>query len=107
MRLINTKTGELMEFYGKAIPFYAILSHRWEEEEVTFRDYHSSKKESMKGYQKILKARERAASEYLEWIWVDTCCIDKSSSAELSEAVSLDRASLSEACTRLLTAHTR
>lgn len=39
------------------------------------------------GYQKIKGCCERAAEHDIEWVWVDTCCIDKSSSAELSEAI--------------------
>lgn len=37
MRLLNTETLELATFIGR-IPEYAILSHRWEDEEVTFED---------------------------------------------------------------------
>lgn len=88
MRLINTRTGKMEEFIGNAIPKYAILSHTWEEEEVTFSymmtntDY--SKK---KGDMKINMTCKLALEDNLDYAWVDTCCIDKSSSAELSEAI--------------------
>ena len=39
------------------------------------------------GFAKISKFCERARDESLEFAWVDTCCIDKSSSTELSEAI--------------------
>ena len=39
------------------------------------------------GYQKILQSCEQAQKDGYEWLWVDTCCINKQSSAELSEAM--------------------
>lgn len=48
----------------------------------------SRKTKSKKGYAKIEKTCEIARTKYgLNYAWVDTCCIDKSSSAELSEAI--------------------
>ncbi|KAG4277357.1 hypothetical protein FPRO04_14147 [Fusarium proliferatum] len=41
----------------------------------------------MKGYHKIKRFGQKAASNGFHWVWVDTCCIDKKSSAELSEAI--------------------
>ena len=82
---------QLHEFFGKEIPGYAILSHTWEEEgEVTFQDLTLRREaaRAMKGYKKIDGACRTARAYEYEYIWVDTCCIDKSSSAELSEAVS-------------------
>ncbi|KAE9379615.1 HET-domain-containing protein [Stipitochalara longipes BDJ] len=76
MRLINVKTFEFREFFGADVPHYAILSHRWEDEEVTFQDIMNGKGRKMIGWKKI----EGVA-------WVDSCCIDKTSSAELSEAI--------------------
>lgn len=89
MRLLNTTTIELAEFVGEAPP-YAILSHTWGDEEVTFRDMTVDKQEATrkKAYSKILGACSQAlAHGSIEWMWIDTCCIDKSSSAELSEAI--------------------
>lgn len=40
-----------------------------------------------KGYSKIIHAAEQARSQGFQYIWIDTCCIDKSSSAELQEAI--------------------
>ncbi|KAF5669200.1 het domain-containing protein [Fusarium circinatum] len=88
MRLINIKTLELQEFFNENTPPYAILSHAWGEQEVTFQDWQNRQQVTQKhGYSKILKACKEALNHNLEWLWVDTNCIDKSSSAELSEAI--------------------
>ncbi|RYF42599.1 MAG: hypothetical protein EOO38_19570, partial [Cytophagaceae bacterium] len=71
----------------------AILSHRWEGDEVTFHEMRSLPDEShgtarrKKGFEKISQCCRQALRSGLEYTWVDTCCIDKSSSAELSEAI--------------------
>ncbi|KAI3323835.1 heterokaryon incompatibility protein-domain-containing protein [Xylariaceae sp. AK1471] len=92
MRLINTKSLELKEFIGDpanhGFPRYAILSHTWGEEEVTLQEMQNIEAVRKKaGFQKITKCCETALNERLSWVWVDTCCIDKTSSAELSEAI--------------------
>ncbi|KAM5348880.1 hypothetical protein ACJ41O_008703 [Fusarium nematophilum] len=99
MRLINTKTLKLHEFIGRPPP-YAILSHTWGGSEVTLQEYqsrsrhhlhhhhhHHREADSNNGFAKILDACRRARSQGLEYAWVDTCCIDKTSSAELGEAI--------------------
>jgi hypothetical protein len=55
--------------------------------EVTFRDLSEGTGKSKAGYTKIRFCGEQAASDGLQYFWVDTCCIDKSSSAELQEAI--------------------
>ena len=87
MRLINTESLKLEEFEGEDIPFYAILSHRWQEEEVLYKDMINGIAHTKKGYQKIVKLCQLAREDCLRYAWCDTCCIDKSSSAELSEAI--------------------
>lgn len=88
MWLINTESLELDYFVGKNIPHYAILSHTWGDEEVTFQDWKDLKKASKKrGFVKITSACDQAGHDSLDYLWVDTNCIDKSSSAELSEAI--------------------
>jgi hypothetical protein len=42
---------------------------------------------SKAGYGKIQFFGEQARRDGLQYFWVDTCCIDKSSSAELTEAI--------------------
>ncbi|KAK1674088.1 hypothetical protein BDP55DRAFT_705040 [Colletotrichum godetiae] len=40
-----------------------------------------------KGFAKIAKRCEIAKASGMDWAWVDTCCINKSSSAELTESI--------------------
>lgn len=87
MRLLNTSTIELEDFVDGEIPVYAILSHRWGKEEVSFQELGTPKSREMAGYRKIRKSCALAKRYGLGYIWIDTCCIDKSSSAELSEAI--------------------
>jgi hypothetical protein len=88
MRLINTNTGQLTEFTGRNIPPYATLSHTWQDgEEVTYDEFERGLNTHKKGWMKIWKTCELARDDGLFFAWVDTCCIDKSSSAELSEAI--------------------
>ncbi|KAI0597544.1 HET-domain-containing protein [Biscogniauxia sp. FL1348] len=68
---------------------YAVLSHTWEEDEVVFEDI-SHNTESLKSEAsrfKIRKTCEQAARDGYDYVWIDTICIDKRSSAELSEAI--------------------
>ncbi|KIM53334.1 hypothetical protein SCLCIDRAFT_1222869 [Scleroderma citrinum Foug A] len=113
MRLINVNafldfenerltrhTTLLVDIYGAdlAVIEYAILSHCWgaPAEEVQFKEMQGlarmgkAKRKKLReriGYQKILKSCEQAFKDKLDWVWVDTCCINKESSAELSEAI--------------------
>jgi hypothetical protein len=99
MRLVNTSTLKLESFIS---PWkdrtwrYAILSHTWGAEEVVFEDMQAVLSEATtdipawhakKGASKIIDSCAQARLDKLEYIWIDTCCIDKSSSAELSEAI--------------------
>jgi hypothetical protein len=88
MWLINTSTM-LLEFFTNAEdPKYAILSHTWEDEEVSFQEFANLDKAKEKaGYAKIDQTCRIAKSQGLQYAWVDTCCIDKTSSAELTEAI--------------------
>ena len=88
MRLINTRTLQLEEFFDALGPKYAILSHTWEKGEVLFRDMEDLDKARAKpGFAKLQGACTLAATQGYDYIWIDTCGIDKSSSAELSEAI--------------------
>ena len=78
----------MKEFIEKPLQGYAILSHTWGEDEVLYEDVkcrNAMKKK--RGYQKIVKCCKLALAAGYDWVWIDTCCIDKSSSAELSEAI--------------------
>ena len=92
MRLLHVEAdGEfsLVEFVGKDIPRYAILSHTWgaDDEEVTFKDLIEGTGQDKTGYRKLTFCSKQALYDNLSFFWIDTCCIDKSSSAELSEAI--------------------
>jgi hypothetical protein len=89
MRLLHTTDLELKEFFGDNIPPYCILSHTWEEEEISFQAMQRDRSLLINaaGFQKIQGACKVAISDGFEYIWIDTCCIDKTSSAELSEAI--------------------
>ncbi|KAI1826806.1 HET-domain-containing protein [Xylaria intraflava] len=88
MRLINCKSLDFEEF-TEDIPRYAILSHTWAEEEVTIDDIKRGDDASRrkKGYVKVAATCRIALEQGIDYAWIDTCCIDKSSSAELSEAI--------------------
>jgi hypothetical protein len=87
MRLLHSKSLRLEEFIGGRFPPYAILSHTWGEEEVSFQDIQNGEAHKKEGYQKILCCCNEAARDGFDYAWVDTCCIDKTSSSELSEAI--------------------
>ncbi|KIN98173.1 hypothetical protein M404DRAFT_63384, partial [Pisolithus tinctorius Marx 270] len=90
----------LVEFGGAKLAeiAYAILSHCWgaPEDEVQYTEMVSltnmdalarNKIRRRSGYLKIRKSCELALKDHLDWLWVDTCCIDRRGSAELSEAI--------------------
>lgn len=91
MRLLvtNSEPLEIKTFVASDTPEYAILSHTWgsPNEEVLFSDMRQGTAETKAMYHKVKKACELAASHGFEYLWIDTCCIDKSSSAELQEAI--------------------
>ncbi|KAF3058392.1 Vegetative incompatibility protein HET-E-1 [Daldinia childiae] len=87
MRLLHVHTRRLEEFNGDSIPPYAILSHTWSKHEITFQDLSKWGRKILDGYAKIEGCCRQAAKDGLHYVWIDTCCIDKSSSAELSEGI--------------------
>ncbi|KAI1152549.1 heterokaryon incompatibility protein-domain-containing protein [Nemania diffusa] len=91
MRLLNSRTLRIEEFTSAKIPAYAILSHTWGDCEASLTDWSSRftrvKRYKRAGFVKILSACKRARQDGFSYVWVDTVCIDKSSSAELSEAI--------------------
>ncbi|KAI0330928.1 HET-domain-containing protein [Cubamyces sp. BRFM 1775] len=76
MWLLDTTTYTLHLEQDPARVTYAILSHVWDQPLV--RERLSPKVRSCCDY---------ARSQGFKYAWIDTCCIDKSSSAELSEAI--------------------
>ena len=89
MRLLNVKSLELEAFNENAAPSYAILSHTWgsDKDEVSYEELSNGSVNQKAGYRKIRQASAVAAQRGLSYIWIDTCCIDKSSSSELSETI--------------------
>lgn len=103
MWLINSENHGLKEFTDP--PGYAILSHKWRDGEVSHQamleaeksgfpglaEYESTltstKPTASRGWTKIYRACRQARDDGISWIWIDTCCINKQSSAELSEAI--------------------
>ncbi|KAI1798252.1 heterokaryon incompatibility protein-domain-containing protein [Ganoderma leucocontextum] len=92
MWLLDTKTARLHEFQEASAVQYAILSHVWSNREQSFQDIRSL--DSGPGTNphplvsdKILQCCRTALRDGFNWLWIDTCCIDKTSSAELSEAI--------------------
>ena len=71
MRLLSAKTLELKEFFN-SLPPYAILSHTWGREEVTFHDLPKPQARSKIGYRKIEFACRQI--DGYEYAWIDTCC---------------------------------
>ena len=89
MRLINTTSLQMHDFLSDDVPKYAILSHTWgkAEEEVSFETFHNPNVQSLPGFSKIEHCCSIAKQNGLQYAWIDTCCIDKKSSAELSESI--------------------
>jgi hypothetical protein len=88
MWLINVNTMKLELFQGAHMPPYGILSHTWGDHEPSFRDLDNWCLTSKKpGAQKIELTCRQAKMDGLNYAWVDTCCIDQNSSAELAEAI--------------------
>lgn len=92
MRLVNTTESDsgsfnIEEFTDYNTPPYAILSHTWEQEEVSLQDMQGNGAKTKKGFDKIKRCCALALASGFNYVWIDTCCIDKASSAELSEAI--------------------
>lgn len=90
MRLLNTQSLRLELFIDSFVPQYAILSHTWGDEEIMFDDIRDPGQPlplSKRGFEKVKGSCFQASQDGYQYIWIDTCCIDKSSSAELSEAI--------------------
>ncbi|KAF2423672.1 HET-domain-containing protein [Tothia fuscella] len=89
MWLLNTTTLVLHEFINANAPPYAILSHTWGPDEALFHEFQNLNNIITQkiGFKKIAEFCELAESLGFDYAWVDTACIDKRSSAELTEAL--------------------
>jgi len=91
MRLINTSTLQFEEFYEPNLPDYVIVSHTWASEEVNHQEFLCASQDAFiqnrAGYHKIKWSCRVAKESGHAYLWIDTCCIDKTSAVELSEAI--------------------
>lgn len=88
MRLLHARSLKFQDFNESSLPPYAILSHTWNQsQEITLQDMTSPYLPTKKGYRKITETCRLALTQGLEYAWIDTCCIDKTSSAELTESI--------------------
>ena len=92
MRLLSTApdvsgTLALQELHDQYRPPYAILSHTWGTDDVLFAVARPPDVRTRAVFRKIELTLDQACKDGLQWAWVDTLCINKDSSAELSEAI--------------------
>lgn len=97
MRLLYIKEdgglGWTEDLLDAQVPPYAILSHTWGDQEVTYKDLQSYEdtggfaEQLKEGSRKIEFCAEQAKRDGLSHFWIDTCMIDKSNSQELQEAI--------------------
>jgi hypothetical protein len=91
MRFITLVDGNpsLTEDFINNAPPYAILSHTWgsTDQEVTYRDALDGFNQEKHGYQKIMFCARQAQLDSLDYLWVDTCCINTANVLELPEAI--------------------
>jgi hypothetical protein len=83
MRLLNAATIKFQEFDGAFIPAYAMLSHRWEDEEVSYQELKvdAPVTRSKKGFKKIQQCCEQALQDGLSFVWVGKIVPDLAMSA--------------------------
>ncbi|RSL88326.1 hypothetical protein CEP52_015269 [Fusarium oligoseptatum] len=85
---VNSPLGlEMVDFSPNNIPPYAILSHTWGDDEVIYTDVIANNAQQKSAYHKIEYTCRQAIADGYEYAWADNCCIDKRSSAELSESI--------------------
>ncbi|KAK4447770.1 hypothetical protein QBC34DRAFT_439720 [Podospora aff. communis PSN243] len=88
MRLINVKTLKLEAFLDHEAPPYAIVSHTWgdPDEELTISDIDGTVEKPGIGLTKLRGCCQQAMKDGLDYVWMDTCCIDKRDSASICYA---------------------
>ncbi|KAK3613761.1 hypothetical protein LTR56_027692 [Elasticomyces elasticus] len=92
MRLLNVSSLDFTEFRDDNRPPYVAASHRWlGDDEATFQDVRDRRNTDGKGYQKVKEFAVYIQRNLVpvKWLWIDTCCINKESAVELSEAINL------------------
>ncbi|KAF6818702.1 het domain-containing protein [Colletotrichum sojae] len=87
MRLLDTDTLEIVSFHDFPPKPYVILSHTWGDDEVSFQEMMAVNAGKKQGFKKIWETCIKAKEDGCAYAWIDTCCIDKQSSSELSESI--------------------
>ncbi|KAK4575370.1 hypothetical protein LTR86_001224 [Recurvomyces mirabilis] len=91
LRWLNTTTIQLENARAKSVANeqkYAILSHTWEDNEIDYQAFHEGRFSSESdSYRKICGTCDQARNDAIDYLWADMCCINKDSSAELSESI--------------------
>lgn len=94
MRLLHVDTRTFQDFNGSPPP-YAIASHRWTDEEVSYQDFKNVNNNTnlntagwrkVRGFCRAVKNLQTLGPK-IEWVWIDTCCINKADFTEFSEAI--------------------
>ncbi|KAI0684581.1 heterokaryon incompatibility protein-domain-containing protein [Cerioporus squamosus] len=91
MRLLDTSTARFRHIDNANQASYAILSHVWDHTDGE-QSLQVTTDDACPAALTILSAKIRdccvlARVNGYRYAWVDTCCIDRTSSAELSEAI--------------------
>ena len=86
MWLLHTKDLSL-RYFERPPSKYVVLSHVWGKDEKTFQDLRAATQKTAFEFRKIFHSCKHARLDGFEWMWIDTCCIDKTNSVELSEAI--------------------
>ena len=90
IRLLQREAdGEIVfrETTSGDVPAYAILSHTWGKDEVSFQEVEAGIGKDKAGWEKIQFCAKQAAADGLQYFWADTCCIDKKNAVELGAAI--------------------
>lgn len=101
IRLINVHTAQFSTFDDRTVPPYAIASHRWTDDETTYKDFSKGRCSNSKGHRKVVdfcafvdSMNPKSSSLWThlfnppcDWLWIDTVCIDKRDLSELSESL--------------------
>ncbi|KAI0188411.1 heterokaryon incompatibility protein-domain-containing protein [Astrocystis sublimbata] len=92
MRLLTVQDDgkvTLTKDLTRNLPPYAILSHTWEreDEEVSFKNIIDGVGQDKRGYNKIRFCLKQAESDGLQYIWIDSCCINKNNNSEVAIAI--------------------
>ena len=97
MWLLNTDRAEFHFFPSPeaVIGGYAILSYTWGDDEQSFQETQTLQERCKRTCEnprdlatpKVRNCCILSERHEYRWVWNDTCCIDKTSSSELSEAI--------------------